>query len=102
MYNQSKVTQLGKCKLKVRNPGNHKLYMLEFQVVDNKRTVPLIGKRASEAMKLFKVHYENILATDSIVTTEKPETTQWSLQQIKTDFADVFGGDGCLEGEYRI
>lgn len=56
MYNQSKVRPLGKCKLKVRNPRNHKLYRLEFQVVDNNCTVPLIGKRASEAMKLIKVH----------------------------------------------
>ncbi|KAL0159196.1 hypothetical protein M9458_042921, partial [Cirrhinus mrigala] len=55
-----------------------------------------------EAMKLIKVHYENILAIDSIVTTEKPVTSQWSLQQIKTEYADVFTGDGCLEGEYKI
>lgn len=102
MYNQSKVRPLGKCKLKVRNPRNHKLYRLEFQVVDNNCTVPLIGKRASEAMKLIKVHYENILAIDSIVTTEKPATSQWSLEQIKTEYADVFRGDGCLEGEYKI
>lgn len=53
-------------------------------------------------MKLIKVHYENIIAIDSIVTTEKPTTSQWSLQQIKTDYADVFEGDGCLEGENRI
>lgn len=43
MFNQSKVRPLGKYKLKVRNPRNHKLYRLEFQVVDNNCTVPLIG-----------------------------------------------------------
>lgn len=53
-------------------------------------------------MKLIKVHYENILAIDSLVTTEKPVTSQWSLQQIKIEYADVFTGDGCLEGEYKI
>lgn len=74
MYNQSKVRPLGKCKLKLRN---HNLYRLEFQVVDNSCTVPLISKRSSEAMKLIKVHYEIILAIDSIVTTEKLATSQW-------------------------
>lgn len=102
MYNQSKVRPLGKCKVKVRNLRNHKLYRLEFQVVDNNCTVPLIGKRASEAMKLIKVHYENILAIDSIVRTENPASSQWSVQQIETEYADVFTGDGCLEGEYKI
>lgn len=53
-------------------------------------------------MKLIKVHYENILAIDSIVSTEKPSSSQWSLQQIKAEYADVFMGDGCLEGEYKI
>lgn len=66
MYNQGKVRPLGKWKLKLRN---HNLYRLEFQVVDNSCTVPLISKRSSEAMKLIKVHYEIILAKDSMVTT---------------------------------
>ncbi|KAK7891393.1 hypothetical protein WMY93_023356 [Mugilogobius chulae] len=102
MYNGSKVKPLGKCKVKLRNPRNQKLYQLEFQVVDRDCTVPLIGKRASEAMKLIKVHYENIMAIDSIVTKEEDTKGQWTLEQIKTDFADVFTGDGCLEGEYRM
>lgn len=41
--------------MKLRNPRNKKLYQLEFQVVDKDCTVPLLGKRASEAMKLIKV-----------------------------------------------
>lgn len=53
-------------------------------------------------MNLIKVHYENILPIDSIVTIEKPTINQWSLQQIKTEYADVFNADCCLEGEYRI
>lgn len=41
MHNQSKVRPLGKYrkKLKLRN---HNLYRLEFQVVDNSCTVPLM------------------------------------------------------------
>lgn len=48
-------------------------------------------------MKLIKVHYEIILAIDSIVTTEKHATSQWSQQKIKTEYAYAFTGDGCLE-----
>lgn len=33
IYNKSKLLPVGKCKVKVRNPRNQKLYRLEFQVV---------------------------------------------------------------------
>ncbi|CAM4713618.1 unnamed protein product [Leuciscus chuanchicus] len=102
MYNKSKLRPLGKCKVKLRNPRNQKLYQLEFQVVDGDDAVPLLGKKTSEAMKLIKVHYENIMAIDSIVTTEKLTTGKWCMEQIKDEYADVFTGDGCPEGEYKI
>ena len=101
MYNKSKLKPLGKCKLKLRNPRNQKLYQLEFQVVDEGDTVPLLGKRASEGMQLIKVHHENIVAIDSIVTAvPEMKTTrgQWTMEQIQAEYADVFKGDGCLEG----
>ncbi|KAF0036506.1 hypothetical protein F2P81_011818 [Scophthalmus maximus] len=85
-YNKSKLKPLGKCKVKLRNPGNKKLYQLEFQVVDKDCTVPLLGKRASGAMKLIKVQYENIMAIDSIVTTE---SKQWPMEQIKAEYAKL-------------
>lgn len=67
MYNKTRLRPLGKCKVKVRSPRNNKLYRLEFQVVDQNDRIPLLGRKASEAMKLIKVQYENILAIDSIV-----------------------------------
>ncbi|CAI5660683.1 unnamed protein product [Oreochromis niloticus] len=102
MYNKSKIKPLGNCKVKLRNPRNQKPYRLEFQVVDKDCKVPLLGKRASEAMKLIKVHYENILKLDSIVTSEHPTANEWNMDQIKAEYADVFTGDGCLEGELRL
>lgn len=102
MYNKSRLRLLGKCKVKLRNPRNQKLYQLEFQVVDGDDVMPLLGKKASEAMKLIRVHYENIMAIDSIVTAEKPTNGKWSMEQIKAEYADVFTGDGCLEGKYKI
>lgn len=86
MYNKSKLKPLGKCKLKLRNPRNQKLYQLEFQVVDKEGTVPLLGKKASEGMQLIKEHYENIMAIDSIVTAEpeaKPTQGQWTTSNKK-------------------
>ncbi|KAL7857277.1 hypothetical protein SRHO_G00161760 [Serrasalmus rhombeus] len=102
MYNKTKLHPIGKCKVKLRNPRNHKLYRLEFQVVDQKCGIPLLGRKASEAMKLIRVQYENILAIDSIVKKEETELKQWSQDEIMTEFMDVFTGDGCLEGEYTI
>ena len=51
MYNKSQLIPLGKCKLKLRNLRNQKMY--QFQVVDKDCTVPLLGQRASEVMKLI-------------------------------------------------
>lgn len=53
MYNKTKLHPLGKCK--VRNPRNQKLYRLEFVVVDKECILPLLGRKASKAMKLIKV-----------------------------------------------
>lgn len=53
-------------------------------------------------MKLITVQYENIFATDSIVTNEFPCDSHWTLEEIKTENKIVFTGDGCLEGEYTI
>lgn len=52
-------------------------------------------------MKLIKVQYENI-SIDSIVSTTDTSESTWTLDEIKTEFKDVFTGDGCLEGEYKI
>ncbi|KAL6490120.1 hypothetical protein MHYP_G00004650 [Metynnis hypsauchen] len=102
MYNKTELHPIGKCKIKVRNPRNQKLYRLEFQVVDQKCGIPLLGRNASEGMKLIRVQYENILAIDSIVKKEESEGGQWTLEEIMTEFEDVFTGDGCLQGEYVI
>lgn len=102
MYNKTKLRPVGKCKIKVKNPRNQKSYRLEFQVVGEDWKTPLLGRKASEAMHLIKVQFENICATDSVVSrTDKKEST-WTLDEIKTEFSDVFAGDGWLEGEYKI
>lgn len=102
MYNKSTLQPIGKCKVKLRNPRNKKLYRLEFMVVDEGSAVPLLGSRAVQAMNLVKVQYENIMAVDSIVTKETGKQEMWNMHDIRNEYADVFQGDGCLEGVYKI
>lgn len=102
MYNKSRLCPLGKCKVKMTNPKNMKKYRVEFQVVGEDSKTPLLGRRASEAMKLIQVQYDNIYALDSIVTNEPFNNDTWKLGEIKSEFHDVFSGDGCLQGEYKL
>ena len=109
MYNKTKLSPLGLCKVKIRNPRNNKLYRVLFQVVDLVSGIPILGRKASEDMKLIKIQYENIMAVDSIVTRElgpvmKKENcaTCMTMETIETEYMDVFTGDGCMEGEYKI
>lgn len=46
MYNKSTLKPLGKCRIKIRNPRNRKLYKLEFMVVEGSSSVPLLGNKA--------------------------------------------------------
>jgi hypothetical protein len=43
IYNKNTLQPLGKCKIKLTNPRNKKLYHLEFMVVDEGSTVPVLG-----------------------------------------------------------
>lgn len=43
----------------------------------------------------------DLLAVDSIVTAEEQSQFELTMKQIK-EYGDVFIGDGCLEGEYKI
>lgn len=47
---QDKVKPQGKCRIKLRNPRNDKLYRLEFQEVEQVERIPLLGRKASEGM----------------------------------------------------
>lgn len=87
--------------MKARHPRNQKCYSVEFQVVDQDCNTPLLGRQASEAMKLIKVLYDNIYAIDDIVVTEST-AKPWTNKQIRKEYEDVFTGDGCLGEEYNI
>lgn len=97
-YNKTKLHPLGKCKVKIRNPGNNKLVGLAFQEVDRDDRMPLLGSRASEAMQWMKVQLENILMIDSTVTKEQSAVKKESncnnhitLEKIKTVWGHCYG-----------
>ncbi|KAL6471864.1 hypothetical protein MHYP_G00205140 [Metynnis hypsauchen] len=102
MYNKSTLNPLGKCRIKIRNPRNRKLYRLEFMVVQESSSVPSLGNKAVQAMDLVRIQRENILAIDDIVTVTGDDKEPWDMSHIQREYYDVFEGDGCLEGTYHI
>ncbi|XP_028672669.1 uncharacterized protein K02A2.6-like [Erpetoichthys calabaricus] len=103
MYNKSTLKPVGKCRIKIRNPRNRKLYRLEFIVVEETSSMLLLGNKAVQARDLVRIQHENIMAIDDIVTTERHrEKEPWDKSDMHREYADVFEGDGCLEGEYNL
>lgn len=41
------------------------------------------------------------MSLDSMVSKEKTTTGQWTMEKIKTSYAHVLPGDGCLAGKYK-
>ncbi len=65
--------------------------------------MPLLGNKSVQAMDLVRIQHENIMAIDDIVTTERHrEKEPWDKSDMHRKYADVIGGDGCLEGEYNL
>lgn len=67
-------------------------------MVDKEGVVPIMGKQASETVKLIKVHNENILAIGCNTTSENPTNGQWTMEQIKAEYALVMD---VLTAEYK-
>ena len=87
-WNNSKITPLGKCMLRIQNKKNKKKYKVNFVVVEENLTL-LIGKRASEKMGIIQVRYDQICSVKE--------------DNIFKEFKDVFeGGIGTLEGKVHL
>lgn len=97
MFNKTTVVPKGKCVLEVCNPKNGSKFNTEFFVVKEKCT-PLLGSATMQKMELVKVRYENILTVGELGNA--PATL--SLEEIPTIYADVFEGNGRLEGQYHL
>ena len=92
MWNQSIITPLGKCRMKLRNPVNQKKYSVEFIVV-KEDLLPLLGKRAAEQMNLMVVNYDNM----------KPVQKLTTVSSIMIQYQNVFTGKlGTLPGTVHL
>ena len=90
---------IGKKHVQVVNPRNGRKYSVEFLVVKGKGK-PLLGLRASEQMQLISVVQQNIMAIQS----EQPSQSKIPLttESILKEYADVFRGEGKLEGDLHL
>ena len=60
LYNNTTIKPLGKCNLKFKNPKNGGKYKADFVLLDEP-CQPILGSKASQALKLIKIEKENIL-----------------------------------------
>ena len=99
MYNKTEEKPIGKKRVQVVNPRNGRKYSVEFVVVKGKGK-PLLGLRASEQMQLISVVRQNIMAIQS----EEPSQSKSPLttESILKEYADVFRGEGKLEGDLHL
>ena len=92
MWNQSVITSLGKCRIKLRNPVNQKKYSVEFIII-KEDFMPLLGKRAAEQMNLIVVNFHNM----------KPVHKLTTVSSIVIQYQDVFNGEiGTLPGTVHL
>ena len=99
MYNKTGEKPIGKKRVRVVNPRNGRKYSVEFVVVKGKGK-PLLGFRASKQMQLISVVRQNIRAIQS----EEPSQSSSPLttESILKEYADVFRGEGKLEGDLHL
>jgi hypothetical protein len=69
MYNQTRITPLGQCKVRINNPKDGRKYRVNFIVVADGVSDPLLGWKAMKQMNLVTVNYANVMTDE---TTENP------------------------------
>ena len=99
MYNKTEEKPIGKKRVQVVNPRNGRKYSVEFVVVAGKGK-PLLGLRASEQMQLISVVRQNIMAIQSQEPSQSK--TPLTAESILKEHADVFRGEGKLEGDLHL
>ena len=93
IYNKTTVTPLEECTLELHNLKTHKMYQVDFVVVDGDRCMPILGSPTIQEVDLIKVQQHNSLSVDASPVTEKV---------LLKDYPDVFQGTGKLEGSTTL
>lgn len=105
MWNNTTMTPLGQCVLKVKNPKTKKKYNVQFVVVEEQLT-PLLSRTAAEKMGLITINYEdfvnvNAVSKDPINTLSQEPMKE--VMHIVSEYSDVFKEEvGEFKGEVHL
>ena len=100
MYSQHKITPLGVCTLRVRNPKTKKKYIGEFVVVQEVQT-SILGARSVQAMGLVTIAYDQIQFISERGNAPSPGCTD--KEQIFDAYPEVFQGElGLFPGQVHL
>ena len=87
---------IGKCRVPLLNPKLNEEHKADLVVI-NEACTPLLGPKTVQQMKLVEVHYENIASVQ-----KETEARGLTMDQISTQFHDVFRGKGRLEKKLHL
>jgi hypothetical protein len=121
MYNSSTLKPVGQCMVQLQNPETCNKYKVEFTVIDGENCTNLLGSRAAQQMGLVNVNYDNMKivsesdqkgdshttmtssesspterSTHSILTSPESSQTGLTMEQITSQYKDIFEGLGQL------
>ena len=96
MFNGTRMQTIGKCRVPLLNPKLNEEHEADFVVI-NEACTPLLGSKTVQQIKLVEVHYENIASVE-----KETEARGLTMDQISTEFHDVFNGEGRLEEKLHL
>ena len=91
---------LGTCTVAVFNPKNSKTYQIEFVVVDDDQSTPILGNPAMQQMDLVRVQHQNVMTVNTEV--QRGSQGPLSMEEVLKEYSDVFQGTGKLKGQYKL
>ena len=100
MYNNTIMKPLGTCTVAVSNPKNSKTYQIEFVVVDDDQSTPILGTPAMQQMDLVRVQHQNVMTVNTEV--QRGSQGPLSMEEVLKEYSDVFQGTGKLKGQYKL
>ena len=100
MYNKTIMKPLGTCTVAVSNPQNSKTYQIEFVVVDNDQSTPILGNPRMQQMDLARVQNQNFMNVNTEV--QRGSQGPLSMEEVLKEYSDVCQGTGKLKGQYKL
>ncbi len=98
VYGGATMKPVGTTQLNIMNPKKGKKYRTHCVVVCGSKAIPILGSKASQAMELVEIKYDNIcLRLENIC-----QTGLLSKDSLLEEYPDVFQGTGKLAGAYHI